>query len=280
MVFLVSKGIVLAFILLFWYGALGEEVKKEEKGNLLHRNGFNFQGSYTYSRKVVERSEGDNSDASIFSYKLSYKKWEPWTISGVMNFFNDKDIVVDENRQLYLSGVQVGLTHRPIKWGLVDVVPSFQFRLPIGEYDWKSESLYLGVRGGANVLLPSQWLPSKTVGSVGITASKNFHKFNTRLGGGPNTEWSLGLRGSLSYSINQFVSVAVSGSYGLLVTYTPEFREFFNFSQSISSKYKSLRASLGHSFEGSVYAPDGIHYNVRFFDRYRSKFFVRLGVFL
>lgn len=272
---------------------LSFEEKSSLKGRLqslrrsFHQAGFSLSGKYSYSRKLIEISEGENSDSSFFSYSLSYKKLKPWSFLGSVGFFNDRDIVVDESRQLFLSHAGVSMSREPLKKGALSFQPSLSFRLPFGRYDWVSESLYLGVQGGLSMPFPKDWMPQKVSGSVGFQISKNFHKFDTRLlggggpnrlRGGPNTEWSFGLSGSLGYSLNKYISLNGSGGYGMALTYTPEAREYFSFGQSISASYKNVNFSVGHSLQSSVYAPDGVNYNVRIFDRDYSQIFASLGV--
>ena len=245
-----------------------------------HKAGFGFSGSYSYSRRLIEISEGENTDSSAFSYSLSYKKLKPWSASSSITFFNDRDIVEDERRQLFLSSAGLSFSRAPLKRGELSFRPSIKLRLPVGRYDWVSESLYLGIRASLGMPLPQSWMPKKASGSLGVGVSKNFHKFNTRLGGGPNTEWSAGLSGSLSYPLGKYVSFGLSGSYGIALTYTPEANEFFSLGQSISASYKNLGFSVGHSLNSSVYAPDGVNYNVRIFDRDYSNIFANLSVTL
>jgi hypothetical protein len=250
----------------------------KKKQNAFNAAGFNFQGSYTYTRKIIERSEAENSDYSIFSYSLLYRGFNPWMVRGGVSFFNDKDIASDENRQLYLSSGSVRLIRAPINISDFKIQPAFGFRLPIGQYDRKSESLILGSNASATVFLPSSWMPKNTLGIVGGSLTKNFHNYDTRLGAGPNTEWSADLYASLNYTLNQLVTLVLSGSYGTAFTYTPEAFEYYSFSQSVFMAYEKFNLSIGHSIESSVYAVDGINYDVRFFDQNKSRFYVNLGV--
>ncbi len=253
-------------------------LESKSKQNAFNEAGFNFQANYTYTRKILERSEAENSDYSIFSYRLLYRNFKPWMISAGVNFFNDKDISNDNNRQLFLSSGSVRFIHNPIKINDFTIQPAFGFRLPVGAYDQKSESLQLGSNASMTVFLPTQWMPKNTLGIIGGSLSKNFHQYETRLGSGPNTEWSADFYGSLNYTVNSFLTLVAAGSYGMAFTYTPKAFEYFSLTQSVFLAYEKFNLSIGHSFEGSVYAVDGVNYDVRFFDKDRSRFYINVGM--
>lgn len=253
-------------------------LEKKQKQNAFNEAGFNFQAGYTYTRKILERSDAENSDYSIFSYRLLYRNFKPWMISAGLNFFNDTDIANDENRQLFLSSGSIRAIYKPIKVNDFTIQPAFGVRVPVGRYDRDAESLLLGTNASATVFLPSDWMPKNSLGILGVSVGRNFHEFDTRLGAGPNTEWSTDIFGSFNYTVSKFLTLVFAGSYGMGFTYTPEAFDYYSFSQSAFFSYQKFSLSVGHSFEGSVYDVDGVTYDVRLFDEDRSRFYVNLLV--
>ena len=116
------------------------------------------------------------------------------------------------------------------------------------------------------------------VGTIGLTNSINFHRYESNPFGQSNTQHAHQIKGALSLQLTEKIAFSHSMGVGKAFTYGGAGLNNFFLSDTLIISMGDVNLSLGHSNGGDLLSPNGQNYNFSLFNIESSSFHVGVNL--
>ncbi len=236
----------------------------------------NWSGFFYMSRSnsLVDHQDGTNQSAMEYILRANYKLDSFYFLrfqSGYSQNLQDSTFNDFNDSTLALYATPSPVTrYLMMSYNLGLIAPTSRISKEVN-------SLQTGVKGGLIVMANPNRLISGLNIVGNLTATRNFHEFETNKAGAVNTAWSYVQTLSVSYELPKGFGLSADFTHQNTWSYQNVMKDAFSFSQEVNYQASSLfNLALGHSNGGSIYKPNGVDSNISLVDENSSLIYVAL----
>ena len=256
--------------------AVGTSVQSLDNSAGLSLENVGIALSNTFSTDVKAPDAVDKNMSNTTALVISYKLPRAMKLS-LTNIF-DKDL--ENDREGFIRDPKIGLSKSFGKLNrFISAAVSTSAKIPLSESSRIRTSLQTGITlAGSLGYDASEHITTGLSFSYSPAVITNFHKYRVTTSGSSNTQYTVSNSLAASYSITDFMSASLSGSYYRNFDYTGHTKDFFGVEQTLSFVLpKNFGLSVGHSTGGSALAVNGRESNVSLFDKDLSSYFLNIS---
>ena len=247
-----------------------------------------FSASVDVSRStnLYDHQDGTRFDSLDFRTVFGAAFTNGHALTTVIDYSND--LRDPENTAAGLVDPSVKYSFKSSQWGwsapyILTFRPSLSTVIPVTKRSKVRDELQGVISGGISFgIIPDGIYKSDGVWSVivGLTAGRNFHKFEEDINGKVMNQYSSNQTLDVGYSIADF-SFSVSYLHRSRWTYQGNVRESFVLGQEIGySMTDNFAVNVGHSNEGSMIKANGYESNLDVVDENNSSVYMGISASL
>ncbi len=218
----------------------------------------------------------DKSISSDFSLTPTYKLGKGVSMFGSVS--GNKDLKGE--REWNWGNSALGISSGLGKTEYISVSGSLTATLPTSEAAKDYQKLIVGLTATPKFALRTGKFGLKNFGiSYAPSVTVNFHEYTTALYGASNKQYSLSNGLTLSYSVNDEISLFGVGKYGRSFTYQGNTSDFYSFVAGASyAPTAATSITAGVAQGGSPLAPNGYETEIDLYDARSASMFFSFGV--
>lgn len=234
---------------------------------------FALSASISHSQSLNNYQDGSVKKENSYKFVPSYK-WS--SLTSVLFLSYSQDLRYPENNDI--GDIALKNIFHPHDFSRIQLVPALSFVVPQSKKSREDTNLEGAISARIDASIQKKLLiPGLSLGA-GVSLGRSFHRYDTAVSGGSNTQYSSRQSVVAGYEYRSF-SIGAEFHHINMWNYAGNMSDAFEHAEELSYALADhVSFSLGHTNAGSMLKANGIDSNFKLIDDNNSLAYAKVGI--